>query len=409
LGTREGVQPSPRVPKVLAVDDQPNNLLAVEALLSDLNLELVRAGSGKEALRRILEVDFALILMDVHMPGMDGFETAEVIRQRRRSQDTPIIFLTAVETADAQVFKGYALGAVDYLIKPIVPTILQSKVAVFLDIHRKADQLRWQAEQLRLLEQREHERELAEAKHRWEAESLREQMSAARHVQQQLFPVSAISVPWLDIAGASYMAQATGGDYFDYIPTADGSLALVVGDVSGHGIGPALLAAGIRAYLRAFLQTQPGLSEAMRLLNRSLSQDTDKFATLLIGQIDPDTRSLVCAGAGHLPGLVIDAAGSLAASLESTGIPLAVLPDTRYATQSVRHLETGDVVVLFTDGIVEAANDSEEMFGPSRVLQVVSQNRQHSAQEILGHLYRAVNAFCGTPQDDMTAVVVRVV
>src|SRR5437868_12468473 len=127
--------------KVLCVDDLPGNLLALEATLDGLGLDLVMARSGQEALRRLLDQDFALILMDVKMPHMDGFETAEVIRQRERCQHTPIIFLTASERDERQMFKGYSLGAVDYLCKPIVPEVLRSKVAVFVDIHRQAEQI----------------------------------------------------------------------------------------------------------------------------------------------------------------------------------------------------------------------------------------------------------------------------
>src|SRR5689334_3210214 len=116
-------------PNVLLVDDNPRNLLALDVTLNDLPLNLVTASSGPEALRRLLDDDLALILMDVRMPEMDGFETAELIRQRPRSQHTPIIFLTAYANDDLQIFKGYSLGAVDYLSKPIVPQVLRSKVS----------------------------------------------------------------------------------------------------------------------------------------------------------------------------------------------------------------------------------------------------------------------------------------
>ena len=123
----DGCAPSTESPvaktvKVLCVDDQPSNLLALEATLDDLGLELVKASSGQDALRCILRDDFALILMDVRMPNMDGFETAEFIRQRERSKDTPIIFITASERDEPEIFKGYSLGAVDYLCKPIQPS-----------------------------------------------------------------------------------------------------------------------------------------------------------------------------------------------------------------------------------------------------------------------------------------------
>src|SRR5437588_9875584 len=108
---------SERKAAILLVDDQPHNLLALEAILGGMSLNLVRARSGEEALMRVLDADFAVILMDVQMPGMDGFETASLIRQRDRSQHTPIIFLTAFQNTEGQVFQGYALGAVDFLSK----------------------------------------------------------------------------------------------------------------------------------------------------------------------------------------------------------------------------------------------------------------------------------------------------
>jgi two-component system sensor histidine kinase/response regulator len=122
---------------ILLVDDRPENLLALEAVLADLGQNLVKADSGRQALRCVLEQDFAVILLDVQMPGMDGFETAALIRERARSMQTPIVFLTAISHSDAHVFKGYAAGAVDYLSKPLVPEILRSKVLVFVELHRK--------------------------------------------------------------------------------------------------------------------------------------------------------------------------------------------------------------------------------------------------------------------------------
>ena len=115
--------------KLLLVDDSQENLVALEATLEGLGQELVKASSGLEALRYLLEDDFAAILLDVRMPGMDGFETATLIRSRKRSRNTPILFLTGYKNEE-HLFRGYDLGAVDFLFKPIVPEILQSKVAV---------------------------------------------------------------------------------------------------------------------------------------------------------------------------------------------------------------------------------------------------------------------------------------
>lgn len=133
--------------KILLVDDQPDNLLALEAALEVLDEELVRAQSGMEALRCLLEHDFAAILLDVKMPEMDGFETAALIRQRDRSRHTPILFLTGYKNED-QLYQGYYLGAVDYLFKPIIPEILRSKVQVFVELSRNAELLRRNADAL---------------------------------------------------------------------------------------------------------------------------------------------------------------------------------------------------------------------------------------------------------------------
>jgi PAS domain S-box-containing protein len=141
------MQPDPIV-NVLLVDDHPENLIALEAILGGLGQNLVRAHSGEEALRCLLDQDFAVILLDVQMPGMDGLETASLIRQRQRSRSTPIIFVTAFDTSDSLMAKGYALGAVDYLFKPIEPAILTSKVAVFVDLFKKTQEVARQATQL---------------------------------------------------------------------------------------------------------------------------------------------------------------------------------------------------------------------------------------------------------------------
>ncbi|MFH1562899.1 MAG: hybrid sensor histidine kinase/response regulator [Nitrospirota bacterium] len=119
---------------ILLVDDRPANLLTLETILSDLGQNLVCANSGQEALKHLLEQDFAVILLDVNMPGMDGFELAGLIRQRPRSVHTPIIFVTAIAISDMDKEKGYSLGAVDYLFAPVVPQILKAKVAVFTDL-----------------------------------------------------------------------------------------------------------------------------------------------------------------------------------------------------------------------------------------------------------------------------------
>ncbi len=156
---------------ILLVDDRVENLVALEAILQPLGHVLVRAGSGEEALRQVLLHDFAVILLDVQMPGMNGFETAQLIKSRERSQATPIIFLTAISKEEEYVFEGYSAGAVDYLFKPFNPEILRSKVGVFVELYLKTVQVRHQDELLREGELREvelrHRAQLLESEARY--------------------------------------------------------------------------------------------------------------------------------------------------------------------------------------------------------------------------------------------------
>jgi len=407
----ETIQPPDRIASVLLVDDQQRNLVALEAVLGDLPLKVVTADSGRQALRQVLRQDFALILMDVMMPDMDGFETAELIRQRKRSQHTPIIFMTAFAHDDLHVFKGYSHGAVDYLVKPVAPEVLRSKVTVFVDIFRKTEEVKRQAELLRRLERREYEREIADVRRQIETERLQEEMRIAREIQQKLFPVAPLPLPGCDISGASHPAEATGGDYFDYVPMSDGSLGIVIGDVSGHGYGPALLMAQTRAYLRAFLLTRSDVREIIALLNRALVDDTleGRFMTLFFSKFDPATRSLEYVSAGHTTSYLLDADGNVKAELRSTGMPLGVVPDGEFEAAGLA-LAPGDILVLLTDGIVEAHDAAENLFGRDRALAALRAHRDRPARQMVAELFQAVNDFCGARAqfDDMTLVVIKV-
>ncbi len=156
---------------ILLVDDRPENLLALEAILEGLGQRLVRASSGEEALRWLLQRDFAVILLDVQMPGMNGFETAQMIKSREKTKFIPIIFLTAINKGDEHVFEGYSAGAVDYMFKPFQPEILRSKVQVFVDLYRQQRQIAEQDQQLRDIERQQlefrHMQELVQSEARF--------------------------------------------------------------------------------------------------------------------------------------------------------------------------------------------------------------------------------------------------
>ncbi len=181
------VRPSDRpadLVNILLVDDQPANLVALEAMLQGLGQNLVKASSGREALKWLLTNDCAVVLLDVKMPDMDGFETATLIRERDKSRHTPIIFLTAADQSQTQAVRGYAVGAVDYMVKPVVPEFVRSKVAVFVELARKNELLRRQAQ--RLQESEREARDLAETR----AELVRDLEHKNRELESFSYAVS---------------------------------------------------------------------------------------------------------------------------------------------------------------------------------------------------------------------------
>ncbi len=249
---------------------------------------------------------------------------------------------------------------------------------------------------------------------RREAEQLlratEEEFRAARQIQQNLFPRIGPRVPGFDIGGASYPAVTTGGDYYDYFALRDETVGVVIGDVSGHGVGPALLMASVRAYLHALALTHTDPSEILALVNRALAADMeDRFITLILARLDPARRSLVYASAGHPPGYVLDARGERKTKLGSTAMALGVVPDGEFPCSDPLTLEPGEVAVFLTDGVVEARDPDDVVFGVDRALAIVRLYRHEPAATIVENLFHAVRAFARDvpPNDDISAVIIK--
>ena len=233
----------------------------------------------------------------------------------------------------------------------------------------------------------------------------------ARTMQRKLFPLAPPRLDGFDIGGVSHPAEATGGDYFDYIPLDEDRLGIAVGDVSGHGFGPALLMAVTRTYLRAFAQTCGDVAIILNLANHALYHDTseDRYVTLLLARVDPRTRSLEYVSAGHLTGYVLDANGAVKGQLPSTGLPLGISPESAFRAGPAIPLAPGELVLFLTDGVVEARAPFGATFGARRAQEIVRIYRRLPAAEIAHNLYHAVRAFAQeAPQtDDITAVVLK--
>jgi DNA-binding response OmpR family regulator len=235
-------------------------------------------------------------------------------------------------------------------------------------------------------------------------------LEAARRIQQHLLPKKAPHRPGFDIAGACFPAQRCSGDYFDYIPMRDQRLGIVLADVAGHGVGPAILAATVRSYLRATAMQDKDVHEMLTTTNWLLALDTEgsQYVTLICCQIDPRTSSLVYAAAGH-QGFLMRSSGRVKV-LDSTCMPLGMEEHEIVPLSRRIALFPGDVLLFMTDGVAEAESIAKKTFGVQGALDVVQARRHEPASEIVTALYQAVCNFThpGPQQDDITAVVVKI-
>jgi len=227
-----------------------------------------------------------------------------------------------------------------------------------------------------------------------------------------LLPKSSPEIEVFDIASFFRPAESTGGDFYDYISFDNGSLGVVVGDVSGHGFGPAILTAATRSYLRATIIVNPNLSHVFETTNQLLCHDTydGRFITAILLELDPVKRILNYVSAGHIDVLVFDATGSVKRELTSTGCPLGLFNDRVFPQGDTVQLETGDMLLILTDGFLETVSTETELFGNDRIIQSVKNNCKESSRQILDELYFDILEFRQQrPQmDDLTGVLIKV-
>lgn len=237
------------------------------------------------------------------------------------------------------------------------------------------------------------------------------QMRVAREIQCRLYG-AATFIPGFDIEGTTVQAQQVGGDYFDFIPMEGDCLGIVVADATGHGIGPALVMAETRAYLHTMVSQCGDLGQILTRMNVALHRDlpNNRFVTLFMACLNPKTRTLVYANAGHIPGLLVDERGIPKPRLRSLGPPLGILEGTEYGVSEPIRLDAGDVLLLMTDGLMETQNRSGEEFGMDKAELFLSERCKDPARVILDGLREAVRVFEHDEQlrDDVTAVVVKV-
>lgn len=248
-----------------------------------------------------------------------------------------------------------------------------------------------------------------------ERQRMEREFSAAREIQQAMLPEHSPQLDGYNIAGLSRPANATGGDFFDYLRLATGDTAIIIGDVSGHGFGPALLSATTKSYLKALTSTHEDLETSIYATNNLLVEETlpEQFVTLLTvvlcSQLN-SSRYLQYIGAGH-ESFVFDHDGGLKHVMRSDGLPLGLVADQSYRLSDAIPLDPGDIVVVITDGVLECRSPEGEIFGKQRLFDLIKSSCDLDTEGILEALFRATTDFRGAqPQtDDVTAVVIKVI
>jgi len=375
---------------VLLVEDNEGDVLLIEEMLAetpDACFELTSVDRLAAALERLSQPDVGVVLLDLSLSDSHGPQTFRALRQA--APGLPVVVLTGLDDA-ATAQQAVQEGAQDYLVKGQIsgPQLAHS--------------LRY------ALGRHQRQRLIEDALEATEAE-----LHLAHKIHQDLLPHADPRLPGFDIHGASRCAGQAGGDLLHYLPLADGALAVAVADVTSHGVGPALLMVAVRSYLRAFAQTQSDPGRILFLVNRLFAEDvTDgNNCSLFLAKLDPLRRTLVYASAGHHPpGLVLAPDGTIKHQLYSTGVLLGIDDGSPYAAAGPIELEEGDLILLITDGVVEARSPEGLMFGEGLARQEVQRQRQRKARDIVAALMDAVEAFRGgQPQaDDITAIVIKV-
>ena len=364
--------------KILVVEDEPGIALGLEDSLRLEGYQVEVVTNGVKASSRALEEAFDLILLDVMLPGKNGFDVCRDLR--RSGLEAPIIFLTA-KSQEGDRIAGLDIGANDYVTKPFSPRELMARVRGLL----------------RFVETNRQDRKRFE-----------DELEAAAKVQQRLFPSFLPQVPGFDYAGVCQPALGVSGDYYDFLLLPSGRLALLLADACGKGMPAALLAASLHAAVRAYAPAADRhCGEVVSKVNQLLFETTssERFVTLFYAVYDPSDRSLTWSNAGHCSPLWIRSSGDCV-RLDSLTPPAGMMPTISDEQQTIR-LDTGDRLLIMSDGILEACNQAGEEFGESRLLDLGRGSRQLPASLVCSHILDNVKEFSfGCPQaDDLTVVV----
>jgi phosphoserine phosphatase RsbU/P len=371
---------------ILIVDDTPLNIGVISGALKDSYKTKV-ATSGEKALALAsAEVKPDLILLDIIMPGMDGYEVCSRLKADAATSEIPVIFLTGQTSAEDET-RGFEVGAVDYVHKPFSPAVVKARVRSHILLREARAQLAAQ-----LL-------------------ALNNELEMARQIQLSILPHSIPQLSGLEIAARFLPMTSVAGDFYDFIQIDDKHIGILIADVSGHGLPSALIA----SMLQVALTGQSGhASEPARVLaglNRALcGKFTHNFVTAAYVYVDVETNLMRYAGAGHPPILQWRNSTGKTTRILENGLVLGMFEEATYEALEFP-LEVGDRYVLYTDGVPEAANPSEEQFGVDRFMRFIENHRHLGADQFAETFLAELSRWSGQTadqwqQDDITLLVV---
>jgi phosphoserine phosphatase RsbU/P len=384
--------------KILIVDDEPFNVDYLEQELDDLGYKTVSACNGLEALEMVRTESPDLLLLDIMMPVMDGFEVLSHLKANPATRDLPVIVISA-NTDLKSVVRGIQMGAEDYLPKPFEETLLRARIASSLEKKRLRD-----IEQL-YVKSMEHELEIG------------------RKIQKRFLPASLPQVEGWEIAEYFKAAREVAGDFYDAFLLPDGNLVCVVGDVCDKGVGAALFMTLFRSLVRvtaltdlysdrkelASLSPVERLQHIVSFTNNYICEthwDANMFATLFVGIINPLDGTLTYANCGN-ERPILGGADKEPVILQATNPVVGIFPWAQYVIRETC-LGKGDMLLIFTDGIPDARNAADREFGKEPLLKRLS-NGSDSATKMLGELVADLDTFIGAAEqfDDITLLALK--
>jgi sigma-B regulation protein RsbU (phosphoserine phosphatase) len=371
--------------EILIVDDTPANLRLLSQILVEHGYRVRAVTSGARALQSAQTSPPSLVLLDIRMPEMSGFEVCERLKASERTRDVPVIFISALDDVEDKV-RAFHMGGVDYITKPFQIAEVLARTETHLALLRLQEQLRDS--------NRRYERELA----------------LAGQIQASFLPRSIPDVPGWEIAARLIPSRETSGDFYDIVPLPDGQWGVVIGDVADKGAGAALFMSLCWSLIRTYMAEHPSApGRVLQLVNHRLLQDTltTEFVTAFLGVLDPVSGTLTYANAGHCPALLV-CAGGQETWLHRTGMALGVLDEVLWEEDRIQ-FQVGDLLVLYTDGVSEALNPRGELFRSRRLQSAVHKCGRAGAFEVLESVLADVMAFAEGEriQDDLALIVVR--